>query len=496
MGIVICQYDILEIMTDVKYTDGDIKACAPTVIVVMGATGDLTKRKIIPALYKLFVKKHLPEKWAMVGFSRQALSDEEFQERMHDAVSAHSKENLEEKTEREFLKTISYVPGQFQENKDYASLAKELERIDLVWGMCSNKLFYLAVPPDFYKTIFENLDASGLTKPCGDPNWTRVVVEKPFGKNLETAQDIDRALGAVFKEEQIYRIDHYFGKEMVQNMLAFRFSNILFKNIWDNKTIEKIEVRLLETIGIEKRGSFYDGIGALRDVGQNHLLQVLALTTMEHPIEFSAISIRNARLKLLEELHNYTEESVLDNTFRAQYEGYKEEVGVDQNSTTETYFRIKTSLNNSRFEGVPIILEGGKCLGEEQKEVVITLQHPEKCLCPHGKHYKNTIIFHLAPKEGITIRFFAKKAGRGMEVQPRDFTFDFHGTDIATEHVGEYERLLIDCIIGDQTLFVQTKEVQAMWEFVDPIISAWQENKVPLEVYKKGSGEILEKAKL
>ncbi len=472
------------------------EASAPTVIVLFGATGDLVRRKIAPALLRLFENNKLPEHIAIVGFSRQDLSNEKFRTKIQEAIEAHGNQTKRNKRTDTFLQYFTYISGEFGEQARYKKLGNALEKIDAKWGVCTNKLFYLAVPPEFYEIIFTHLAESKLSEPCGDPNWTRVIVEKPFGKNLETAQKIDNALGGAFKEEQIYRIDHYLGKEMVQNILAFRFSNNLFEHSWNKDAIEKIEIRLLETIGVEGRGAFYDGIGALRDVGQNHLLQLLALTTMEHTGEFTALKIRNSRLAILKSLFSHTELKTTQDTFRAQYKGYTENKGVEPKSKTETYFKIKMEINTPRWIGMPIILEGGKALREERKEVVVTLKHPTPCLCTTktSNHFKNTITFHLAPQEGISIRFFSKKPGYGMTIEPRDFTFHFHENNISSLHTGEYEGLLLDVIRGDQTLFVGTDEVSEMWRFVDPIIRAWGEGKVPLEIYEQGTNKIMEKS--
>jgi len=462
---------------------------SPTIIILFGATGDLTARKIVPALFHLFEKKQLPERIRVIGFSRPRLTQEDFKDSVDKALSQHGKLSPKITLKKPFLDIFSYVQGLFQEEAHYHRLASVLKTMDDEWGLCTNKLFYLAVPPQFYKTIFQNLDVSQLTKPCGYPNWTRVIVEKPFGKDLKTAQGIDNILGKIFKEEQIYRIDHYFGKEMVQNILAFRFSNNLFEKNWNKDSIESVEIKLLESIGVETRGNFYDGIGALRDVGQNHMLQMLALITMNHPGEFKAKNIRQKRFKILKNLKIFSSKEIKNNTFRAQYKGYRDIKGVKPESQTETYFKIKASLKSPRWKGVPLVLESGKRLAKEKKEIVVTFRHADACLCPKDTsvHYQNKITFYLQPHEGISIRFLSKKPGGGMEIEERNFEFNYHKLHAEDRHVEEYERLLLDCIKGDQTLFVSTEEVKAMWEFIDPIVRAWQKNGVPLEKYEQGA---------
>lgn len=472
----------------------------PTILVIFGATGDLVARKIIPALFHLFVKDRLPTKFRVLGVARREFSDHDFQRRVIELTENHIKKcgRCPGKSRlKEFAALFSYRSGLFEKLADYKSLAKTLKQIDGAWGVCTNKLFYLAVPPQLYETIFKNLAASGLTEPCSpEEGWTRVIVEKPFGKDLKTAQKLDALLGRLFREVQIYRIDHYLAKEMLQNILTFRFSNNLFEINWSNKLIEKIDIKLFEKLGVEDRGSFYDGVGALRDVGQNHLLQMLAFLTMDHPINFNADAIRRKRAEILKTLRIPTLEDVRTSTFRAQYDGYRNIKGVAPNSQTETYFRTRAYLNAPRWRGVPAILESGKRLGEPCKEIVVTFKHPAPCLCPSGaEHYKNKVIIRLEPKEEIDIQFWSKTPGLTMDIEKRSFNFLLRDQKDKTQYTEEYERLILDCIAGDQTLFVSTDEVQAMWRYIDPILAGWWKNVVPLTTYRPDTGEILEKAK-
>jgi glucose-6-phosphate 1-dehydrogenase len=274
-----------------------------------------------------------------------------------------------------FLQRFVFQQGDFERQSDYVALAERLGATDSEWKACSNKLFYLAVPPDFLKTIVNHLATSELTKPCSpEEGWTRVLVEKPFGRDLTTAEKLDELLGKLFKEEQIYRIDHYLAKEMLQNILTFRFSNNLFEKIWNNQFIEQIEIKLWETLGVELRGPFYDGVGALRDMGQNHIMQMLALVTMERPSSFTATAIRDQRVAILKTLPELSKKEVAENTLRAQYDGYQTIKGVSPTSTTETYFKVKTELTSPRWKGVPIIMESGKRMGEKKKEIIITIR--------------------------------------------------------------------------------------------------------------------------
>jgi glucose-6-phosphate 1-dehydrogenase len=444
------------------------KKNVPTVLVVLGVTGDLMEKKIAYALYKLFTKGKLPKMLKIVGFARRDWKDSDLQKHV---VEILERKEIDTKTEeaQQFISRFAYHQGDFDDEEAYNDLAKDLGRTDDEWQACSNKLFYLAVPPQHYKKIFEHLATSGLTESCSDgTGWTRVMVEKPFGSNLKTAKELDGLLAKLFKEVQIFRIDHYLAKEMMQNILAFRFSNEILRPMWNKDHIERIDLRFNETIGAEDRGYFYDGTGALRDVGQNHLLQMLAFITMDHPEKFDSEHVRSNRAKVLKALR------VSDETYRAQYEGFQEIPDVKPDSQTETYFRLCTSVNTPNFEGVPIYIEGGKRLAKEQKEIEITFKEPDKCLggdeCEKEHHNKITISF--APTASIKIRFWAKKPGLTFESEPRDF--DFLLPKEGDSHFTE----------GNQILFVSTEEIEAMWAFIDPIVSAWKENVVPLEKYK------------
>lgn len=456
----------------------------PTILVIFGV-GDLMKKKVAPALFHLFEKGRLPQMFKIIGFAREEFSGEEFGKYIFESLTSHRDINI--KTCGLFCQLFSFQHGFFHNLKDYKNLEGSLRAIDDKWGICSNKLFYLAVPPEFYKTIFKNLANSGLTRPCSpEEGWTRVLVEKPFGKDLKTAQELERLLSKLFKEIQIYRIDHYLAKEMLQNILVFRFSNNLFENNWSNKFIEQIEIRLLEKIGVEDRGSFYDGLGALRDVGQNHLLQMLALITMDNPVEFRDETIRKKRAEILKTLIPPSKKEIQQFTFRAQYSGYREIKGVRPDSNTETYFKVRGFLSSPRWQGVPIIMESGKRISEHRKEIIVTLKHPIPCLCRPGleEHHQNKLIFSLEPLEGVTFELWRKKPGLTFGIEKEGCLCPFREQEKRVQYVEEYERLLYDCIVGDQTLFVSSKEVEAMWRFVDPIITAWQKGLVSLNTYQ------------
>ncbi|MCI0566543.1 glucose-6-phosphate dehydrogenase (NADP(+)), partial [bacterium] len=345
------------------------KALTPTTIVIFGITGDLAKRKLIPALWHLFAKGYLPDEFSIVGFARREWTDEE--------LRAYVEEILKEKTadaERleNFLKRISYVRGDFGNPDSYRALFGAVSAIDEKLGLCSAKLMHLAVPPELYEGIFEQLHAAGLADLCGGAGgWTRVLVEKPFGNNWYTAEKLDQKMGGLFREEQIFRVDHYMGKEAMQNILAFRFSNALLEHLWNRSFIEKIHIRLFEELGTEGRGAFYDNVGALRDVGQNHVLQMLSFVAMEDPGVLEAEAIRKARAKVLEAILPISREDMGRYVKRGQYRGYLGEQNIRPDSKTETYFRIEAHIENDRWSGVPFILESGKKLGESKAEIEI-----------------------------------------------------------------------------------------------------------------------------
>ncbi len=456
----------------------------PTIIVIFGTTGDLMARKVAPSLYHLRSKGVLPDRFRVVGYSRREWSDDDLRAHVG-GILAERASGADPDDIKAFLGEFTYSRGEFHDKEGYACLAQRLERIDAEWGVCANKLFYLAVPPEHYATIFTHLAESGLTRSCGgDGGWTRVLVEKPFGNDAETSAELDETLGRLFREEQIYRIDHYLAKEMLQGVLNFRFMNNLFETSWNRDAIESIDVVLHETLGVEKRGWFYDGVGALRDVGQNHLLQMLALVTMERPGTSDAAAIRQARAAAIREtLRPLTAEEVARDSYRAQYDGYRTIEGVDHDSETETYFRLRTRLRGPRWAGVPVTFESGKRIGQVRKEIAVTFRHPSPCMCQPGQHYKNQVVFTLEPTDTIKIVFWAKKPGFDYEVERREFNFFLYEKEEKAQYVEEYAKLLLDAIRGDQTLFLSTDEIRAMWEFIDPVTTAWEAGAVPLDTY-------------
>ncbi len=462
------------------------KVTAPTIITIFGATGDLSTQKLIPALFDLFQKGFLPTSFKIIGVSRRDLSNTDYHQFAKNSIEG--RQTFDKGILENFLSHISYTQGAFDDVESYERLKGVLSQEEASFGQCTNKLFYLAVPPVHYKGIFQKLADSGLTSACSDElGWTRVLVEKPFGNNIETSQELDEILGKLFKEEQIFRIDHYLAKEALQDILMFRFSNMLFEPLWNNKYIEKVEIMLYEKKDIGTRGAFYDGIGALRDVGQNHLLQMLAFVAMEDPIELEASRIRTERGRVLKSLRPITADIVGSLVTRGQYEGYLSAPSVNENSTTETYFRVKALIDNDRWQGVPFYLESGKALTEDKTEIKIYFKKTESCLCPPGAehHHQNILTFRIQPNEGISVVFWAKKPGFTFDLEPKELSFSYRSSPDASHIADAYEKVLFDGIAGDQLLFTSTEEVSSAWHFITPILELW--GNIPLHKYEKGS---------
>ena len=447
-------------------------------MVIFGATGDLTSRKLAPALFDLYCKGILPKNMRIIGFARRNLSEGEFKDTLSKALKPSP-------GKKDFLNLFSYIQGDFDNLTGYKELKKLLGFQDNQWKYCTNKLFYLAVPPQHYNSIISNLDKSGLTEPCG-PNegWTRVILEKPFGSDLETARLLDDKLARLFQEEQIYRIDHFLGKESLQNILAFRFGNTMFEPLWNNKYIDHIQIISTETLGVETRGSFYDQIGALRDMVQSHLLQMTAAVAMEQPQDFEPESIRNERIKLLRALKPV--KSIDKDCIRGQYQGYKQEKRVSANSTTETSIVLKLVIKNKRWSGVPFYLFTGKKLKKSLTRIVVHFKDLRHESIKYSGLYCNRIMFEMKPEEKITIHALMKEPGLKLKMEPHKLELDY-GKAHNYQLLDAYEKLIIDCMTGDQTLFARTDEIRASWKFITPILKKWDKSKQSLITYEQGS---------
>jgi glucose-6-phosphate 1-dehydrogenase len=468
----------------------------PQILVIFGASGDLTKRKLIPALYELYKRDFLPEKFAVLGVSRTDLSDEAFREKMQEFLPKTANKQAEDASD--FLKKLYYQPLATEDAYDYPVLRDRLATIAKQNGIAENFIFYLSTPPKLYEIIPANLASVDLNKT--EDGFRRLIVEKPFGTDLESAKQLNKNLLNYFEEEQIYRIDHYLGKESVQNMLVTRFANGIFEPIWNHNFIQHVEITSAEALGVEERGGYYDHSGAMRDMVQNHLMQMVGMVAMEPPVVIEADAIRNEVLKVFQSLRPVKEEDIPRYVIRGQYieshikgktvKGYRQEKGVDPESRTETFFAMKFFIDNWRWSGVPFYVRTGKKLPTRVTEVVIHFKKTPHHLFGTGDGYENSnnqLVIRIQPDEGILLKFGMKVPGAGFNVQT--VNMDFHYDDLRNVHLpSAYERLLLDCMQGDATLYSRGDAVVKAWEFVQPILDAWQNNpEIPVYGYPAGT---------
>jgi len=455
----------------------------PTSFVIMGITGDLAQRKLLPALMELYVKNALPMKFRIVGFSRRSMDTEEFELFVKNVLQ--KKDKYSNSQIGSFLEHTEYVRGDFDDIESFKKLKARLHVVDDEFGQCGNKLIYLSVPPSLYSTLFEHIAESKLSEPCGGQyDWARILVEKPFGNDVKTAEVLEQQLSRLFKEEQIFRIDHYLAKEALQNILTFRFCNTMFEPLWNNKHIQSVHIHFFESGDVAHRGKFYDTVGALRDVGQNHMLQMLASVAMEKPDSLTCKEIRTERARALSRL-SVSNES--DSFIRAQYDGYKQADGVDVDSVTETFFNIKAYIKNKRWKGVPFHIMSGKALNESRVEIKIKFIDPDPAsLLPHqySDQEQNTLTFRIQPHEGIGVLFWFKVPGFESRIEPQVLKFNYEDSDVTNIIPDAYEKVLYDCIAGDQTLFASTDEEHASWKYISDVLKKWK--KTPMLTYKKG----------
>ncbi len=458
-------------------------------LVIFGASGDLTARKLIPALYQLFKGKYLPESFAILGTSRSQLSDEAFRTKLvtESPYLAKYREEGEEEMLKSFSDLLYYESIGEDYTMPYTGLKNRILELNTTLGTAGNYIYYLSTPPNIYEQIAGNLSDQSLASE--DDGWKRLIVEKPFGYDLKSAKDLNRGLQRYFKESQIYRIDHYLGKETVQNLLVTRFANSVFEPLWNRNYIHHVEITNAESVGVEKRGGYYDKSGALRDMFQNHLLQIVSLVAMEPPISDEPEEIRNEKVKALKALRIMRdEETLFKNTIRAQYiasefngvklKGYREEEGVDPESTTETYAAVKFYVDNWRWKDVPFYVRTAKRMPTKVTEVVIHFQPTHHHIFTNsGMNEKdNKIIIRIQPDEGILLKFGVKVPGQGFKVERANLDF-YYSNLVETKVMDAYERLLLDAMQGDATLYARADEVEAAWEFVDPILNYWANGK-------------------
>jgi glucose-6-phosphate 1-dehydrogenase len=473
----------------------------PCALVIFGASGDLAKRKLIPAIYELARQKLLPAKFALVGYARSPMSDEQYRKDCREAVRQFARTKpVDEKVWDAVEKNISYLSGDYGSGEGHAKLAERLHEADKNVGTEGNRLFYLSTPPetfdDIIKCLGENKEAYHAV---GGKGWERIIIEKPFGYDLASAKALNGLLHKYFMEEQVFRIDHYLGKETVQNLMVMRFANAIFEPIWNYKYIDHVQITVGETLGVGSRGGYYDKSGALRDMVQNHMFQLMALVAMEPPVALDSISIRDEKVKVYKSVRRLSPESADTFTVRGQYsagefsgqktEGYLKEKGVGADSQTETFAAIKLFIDNWRWSGTPFYLRTGKFLGEKLSEVVVRFKSPpltlfqKQCESPV---YSNDLIIRVQPEEGISWRLNGKVPGGALNIKPVALDF-LYKTTFHVEPPEAYERLIFDAMIGDQTLFIRGDEAEAAWSVIDPIEQGWKQSKQRPGEYKPGT---------
>lgn len=459
-------------------------------IVIFGASGDLTGRKLMPSLFELHVRNLLPEHFCVIGASRTEFTDETFraEQKKHIQENQKGRDYSEEDVDH-FLSCVYYVALDTTNSDQYPRLQEQIEKLQEKYKLDDKILYYLSTPPAMYEVIPECLKENGMNKCSAEGGWRRLIVEKPFGTSLETAQKLNKHLCEIFEEEEIYRIDHYLGKETVQNILVLRFANGIFEPLWNRNYVESIEISASETLGVENRGKYYEGAGAMRDMVQNHLMQLMAFIAMEAPPVFDPEPIRDEIVKVFRSLHHYKENELSENIIRAQYEGYREEKNVSPDSQTETYVGMKLFIDNWRWNGVPFYIFTGKKLAEKTSEIVIhfksTPQRLFKGQCSGPSCNKLTI--RIQPNESIFLRFGLKEPGAGFVV--RQVSMDFRYDSLSKVYLPDaYERLLLDAMLGDSTLYARNDALEASWRFVDPIEAWWKkQGKKHLYSYKPGT---------
>ncbi len=476
-----------------------LEATAPAcVLVIFGATGDLTRRKLLPALFRLAQQRVIPGEFAIVGTARHPMSDEEFRAVMKEAVAKFgAEESLDDSSWESFAKRLFYLAGDFTNPELYQNLKSKLEQVDRDYQTQGNCVFYLATLPEHFALIAKKLAEVKIARPR-KPSWARIVVEKPFGHDLESARTLNKELLSVFDEKQIYRIDHYLGKETVQNLLVFRFANSIFEPLWNRQYIDHIQITNAESIGVEGRGAFYEKAGALRDMIQNHVFQIASLIAMEPPVSLNGEAVRDEKVKALRAVRSLPADDIDRFVVRGQYgpgivdgepgPGYRQEEGVDPNSSTETFVALKLLLDNWRWAGVPFYLRSGKRLTKRVTEIAIQFKKvPHRLFTESDEPLNpNVLVIRIQPNEGMTLRFGAKLPGQTLRV--RDVNMDFrYGSSFGVKSPDAYERLLLDCMLGDATLFARRDMVERGWEVVQPILEAWTRPDPTLPNYEAGS---------
>jgi len=471
------------------------RIAGPSGLVIFGVTGDLSRKKLMPAVYDLANRGLLPPGFALVGFARREWEDQDFEKVVHDAVKQYARTTFDEDVWNQLAQGIRFVQGEFDDGEAFERLKSTLDELDRDRGTMGNHAFYLSIPPKSFPQVTEQLRNSGLATQS-EGHWRRVVIEKPFGSDLTTARELNDVVESVFPPDSVFRIDHYLGKETVQNILALRFANQLYEPLWNSHHVDHVQITMAEDIGVGGRAGYYDGIGAARDVIQNHLLQLLALTAMEEPVSFDAADLRAEKEKVLSAVR--LPKDLSTHTARGQYaggwqggekvDGFLEEEGMNPESTTETYAAIRLDIGTRRWAGVPFYLRAGKRLGRRVTEIAVVFKRAPQYLFEESRTSalgQNALVIRVQPDEGVTIRFGSKVPGAEMHV--RDVTMDFGYGHAFTEASPEaYERLILDVLLGDPPLFPRHEEVELSWKILDPIEEFWETQGAP-EQYRPGT---------
>ena len=472
------------------------RIAGPSGLVIFGVTGDLSRKKLMPAVYDLANRGLLPPGFALVGFARRDWADQDFEKVVHDSVKQYARTPFSEEVWQQLASGIRFVPGEFGDDEAFDRLKQTIEKLDAERGTNGNHAFYLSIPPKAFEQVCQQLSRSGLASPAKD-QFRRVVIEKPFGHDLKSARELNAVVETVFPADAVFRIDHYLGKETVQNILALRFANQMFEPLWNANYIDHIQITMAEDIGVGGRAGYYDGVGAARDVIQNHLLQLLALTAMEEPVSFDAADLRAEKEKVLSAVT--IPKDLGRHTARGQYAGgwqggdkvlgFLDEEGMNPESATETYAAMRLDINTRRWAGVPFYLRAGKRLGRRVTEIAVVFKRAPQQLFEEAQTSalgQNALVIRVQPDEGVTIRFGSKVPGVGMQV--RDVTMDFGYGHAFTEASPEaYERLILDVLLGDPPLFPRHEEVELSWKILDPILDYWAKQDAPVEQYRPGS---------
>ncbi len=464
----------------------------PTSIIIFGASGDLTQRKLVPSLFNLFRKGRLPKQFRIVGYGNTAFTDEQFRAHLTEGLKQFASFTYSEEDWAAFTPNLAYQQGRYTDLADFKKLGEFLDRMESGPG---NRLYYMATPPGIFPNIIDLLGLTGQLHENASPanpgssTWRRVVIEKPFGTDLASAYSLNEQIHKTLNERQIYRIDHYLGKETVQNILVTRFANTIFEPLWNRNYIDHVEITVAEQVGVEHRAGYYDSVGVLRDMFQNHLLQLVALVAMEPPVSFRADALRNEKVKVLSAIQPISGENATRNTVLGQYRGYLREEGVKPGSGTPTYAALRLHIDNWRWQGVPFYLRSGKCLGEKISQITIEFKEPPHLLFPHaeGKITPNMLVLYLQPDEGIHWRFEAKVPDTAADMRSVDMEFHYADSFGKAAIPEAYERLLLDALAGDASLFTRADEVETAWGLIDPILQIWESQGKSPANYEPGS---------